>query len=457
MKNRFFAVQNCTILTVDPQDSLYEKGAMVVKDGRIRWIGPESRMKEAVRNMTANEAEPEVFDMKGKLVMPGLVNSHTHTHSSVFRNFGDDMELMDWLNKAMWPAERHLNPEIAYDAARMSCLEFIHSGITTYADQFYFAEDVAKAASESGLNCYLAPSVFDWTTAEKGDCLDRAADFIQRWHGRQEETRVTPCIGPHAPYSVSGERFKRVVELADTYGLIIHTHISETKDENSQIMEKYGMSPVKWLESLGVFSQKVLAAHCVHLSGEDMDILKKYDVHVSYNPVSNLKLVSGIMPMKSMKERGILISIGTDGAQSNNSLDLLRDLRTGSLIQKMALHDASFLPAGEAVRMATIDGARALSCDTDRGSLEVGKCADFIALDTDSPRLVPLMRDRADKLYAALAYSAQGADVDSVCVNGRWLMRERRVLSMDGREVMDRAQESSRRLGEMAGLFHGRN
>lgn len=454
-----FAIKNCTILTIDDQDSLYEHGAMMVENGRIRWIGPESEVERVLDHETEcrmkNGANPDiaVLDLKGNLVMPGLVNTHTHTHSSVFRNFGDDMELMDWLNHAMWPAEKHMNPEIAYNATRMTCLEFIRSGITTYADQFYFAEDVARAASESGLNCYLAASVFDWSTAEGGNSFERAADFVKRWSGRQEETGVTPCIGPHAPYSVNGELFQRVVELADTYDLLIHTHISETADENAQIMERYGMSPVKWLESLGVYEQKVLAAHCIHLSEEDMDIFMKYGVHVSYNPVSNLKLVSGIMPMKAMRERGIGISIGTDGAQSNNSLDLLRDLRTGSLIQKMELHDAKFLPAREAIRMATVEGAKALGCEMDRGSLEVGKRADFIVLDTKSPRLVPLMRDRADKLYAALVYSAEGADVDSVCVNGAWIMRERRVISMDAQDVMERAQASSRYLGERAGIL----
>lgn len=483
-----FAIKNCTILTVDGQDRVYEAGAMIVADGRIRWIGPEEELEgqgwlegkagqagqeplegnagqerqERLDDKAGQEPGPDsgtviakdrIIDLKGHLVLPGLVNTHTHSHSSVFRNLGDDMELMDWLNHAMWPAEKHLNPQIAYNAARMTCLEFIRSGITTYADQFYFAEDVARAASESGLNCYLAASVFDWSTAEGGDSFEKAADFVKHWHGRAGGTRVTPCIGPHAPYSVSGDLFKKVVDLADSYDLLIHTHISETEDENAQIMERYGLSPVKWLESLGVFGQKVLAAHCIHLSEEDMDVFRTYNVHVSYNPVSNLKLVSGIMPMKAMKERGIQISIGTDGAQSNNSLDLLRDLRTGSLIQKMLLHNAEFLPAREAVRMATIEGARALGCEGDRGSLEIGKKADFIVMDTTSPRLVPLIRNRADKLYAALVYSALGADVCGMCVDGRWVMRERRVISMDAEDVMAQAQESGRYLGERAGLI----
>lgn len=437
-----FTVINGTILTIDEKDNCYENGAMIVKDGCIHWIGHENQV----------QPQGEVIDLKGGLVMPGLVNTHTHTHSSIFRNFGDDMELMDWLNYSMWPTERFLTGELAYDATRMSCLEFIRSGITAYADQFYFAEDVAAAAAESGLCCYLAPSVFTRATAETDNTLKAAVQFIEKWHGRQEETGVHVCIGPHAPYSVDEKLFKEAVELAKKYDIILHTHISETKDENRQIQERYGMSPVQWLESMGVMEAKVLAAHCIHLSDEDMDIFQRNRVHVSYNPISNLKLVSGIMPVKNMLERGICVSIGTDGAQSNNSMDLLNDLKTGVLLQKQILNDAEFLPAREAIRMATIEGARALYCEESRGSLELGKRADFIILDSKSPRLTPLIRSSAEKLYAAIVYSAYGADVVSVCAGGRWLMKQREVLTLNEEEVLQKAQAGSLYLAKSAGL-----
>lgn len=438
-----YTIVNCTILTMDDRDGCYSDGAMVVEDGKIKDIG----VREGVT------PRGDVIDMEGSLVMPGFINTHTHSHSSIFRSLGDDMELMDWLHHAMWPTESHMNHKIAYTAAKMSCLEYIKGGITTYADQFYFAEDVGRAAMESGLRCFLAPSVFTKATAETEHTFPAAEGFIRNWIGREQETHVYPCIGPHAPYSVDEELFRKVNRLADEYDLLIHIHISETMDENRQIMELHGMTPTGWLESMGVLEHRVLAAHSIHLSEQDMKIYANRRVHASYNPVSNLKLVSGVMPMKEMKEAGIQISIGTDGSNSNNSMDLLRDLKTGVLLQKMKYGDATFLPARDALRMATIEGARALYMDRETGSLEVGKRADFISFDTKSPRLCPLYRGQADRLYATIVYSAVGADVRDTVVDGRWIMKNGCILAFDEDEVREQAQEAGEFLVKEAGLF----
>lgn len=429
---QLYTVVNCTIVTIDEQDHYYTDGCMVIEDGRIRELGKRL------------EIEPmgELIDLEGKLVLPGFINTHTHSHSSIFRSLGDDMELMDWLHNAMWPTERHMNGDIAYAAAKMSCAEYMRGGITTYADQFYFAERVAQAAAESGLRCFLAPSIFTNPTAETQDTFGAAEAFVKNWIGREEKTRVYPCIGPHAPYSVDGELFKKVVCLAEKYDLLIHTHISETKDENYQIQKQYGMSPVKWLDSLGVFKHRVLAAHSIHLSSEDMEIYSRHNVHASYNPVSNLKLVSGIMPIKELKNAGVQISIGTDGSNSNNSMDLLGDLKTGVLIQKMKYEDATLLPAREAVRMITIEGARALGIEDRAGSLETGKYADFITLDTKSPRLTPLYIEDIEKIYASIVYSACGADVKDTVADGRWLMRNGEIKSFDEEKIRVEAQKA---------------
>lgn len=427
-----YTIINAAIVTMDEADRFYPDGAMVIEDGRIRAMGN----REEVRLVG------EVVDMGKRLVLPGLVNTHTHSHSSIFCCLGDDMELMDWLHNAMWPVECHINHDIAYAAARMSCLEYIRGGITMYADQFYFAEDVARGAAESGLRCFLAPSVFTKSTAETEDTFAAAESFIRNWIGKEQETKIYPCIGPHAPYSVDEGLFRKVNRLADEYDLLIHIHISETMDENRQIMEQYGMSPTEWLRHLGVLDHRVLAAHNIHLSDHDMELYARHQVHASYNPVSNLKLVSGIMPMKAMKKAGIQISIGTDGSNSNNSMDLLSDLKTGALIQKMKYGDARFLPAREALRMATIEGARALYMDQETGSLEVGKRADFISLDTESPRLCPLYKDQVERIYAAVVYSACGADVTDTVVDGRWIMKDRQVISFDEKEVREQAQEA---------------
>lgn len=436
-----YTILHGVIVTVDEADHYYPDGSMVVEDGLIVEIG------------NGEEITPrgELIDMKGKLVLPGFINTHTHSHASIFKGFGDDMELMDWLHHAMWPTEQHMTGDIAYAATRMSCLEYAQSGITTYADQFYFSGQVAQAASESGLRCFLAPSVFTKSTAETDDTFKAAKKFIETWIGREKTTNVYPCIGPHAPYSVDGPLFQKVNQLADAYDLLIHVHISETLDENRQIMEQYGMSPTEWLHSLGVFEHKVLAAHSIHLSPHDMELYRQYGVHASYNPVSNLKLVSGIMPLKELKEAGISVSIGTDGSNSNNSMDLLRDLKTGALIQKMKYQDAAFLPARDAIRMLTIEGAKALYLDRETGSLEVGKWADFVAMDPTSPRLTPLYTDEVTRLYAAVVYGAYGADIVDTVVNGNWVMKDRKICTFDETEVRKEAQKAGEYLLERAG------
>ena len=432
-KTSTYTLTNCTILTVDGEDSFFPRGRMTVQGNTILRVGHEHELP----------LEGDVIDLEGRLVLPGLVNTHTHSHSSLFKNQADDLQLMDWLNKAMWPMEAHLNAARAQAGTALSCMEYISSGITTYCDQFYFAEAIAPVASKSGLRCVLGATVFEKPSVETDDTLRAACDFVEHWLGREEETLVYPCLGPHAPYSVSAEQFIRVAEFCRKHNVLLHTHISETQDENKQILAKYGKTPTQWLESLGVLENRVLAAHSIHLDEQDMELYARRNVHASYNPVSNLKLVSGRMPYRALREHGIQVSIGTDGAQSNNSMDLLRDLRTGALIQKLAENDATMFNAREMVRLATIEGAVALGLERQIGTLESGKRADFIALDTNSPRLVPLHRNSLSNLYSTVAYSACGADVCDMAVNGKWVMQNRSIRSMDCDEVRRNAQEAS--------------
>ena len=252
----------------------------------------------------------------------------------------------------------------------------------------------------------LGATIFEKPSVETEDTFAAAIAFVEHWLGREEETLVYPCLGPHAPYSVSAAQFVRAAEFCRKHDVLLHTHISETQDENDQIFAKYGKTPTQWLESLGVLENHVLAAHSIHLDEADMRIYAKRNTHASYNPVSNLKLVSGRMPYRALREHGVQVSIGTDGAQSNNSMDLLRDLRTGALIQKLAENDATLFNSREMVRLATIEGAVALRLDGQIGSLEPGKRADYIVLDTKSPRLVPLHRESLNNLYSTVAYSA---------------------------------------------------
>lgn len=428
-----YTLTNCCILTVDDQDRFYPHGRMTVAGNRILRVGHEHLLP----------LEGDVIDLEGALVLPGLINTHTHSHSSLFKNQADDLTLMDWLNKAMWPMEAHLNAARAEAATALSCVEYISSGITTYCDQFYFAEAIAPVAQKSGLRCVLGATIFEKPSVETADTFGAAVAFVEHWLGREEETLVYPCLGPHAPYSVSADQFARAAAFCRRHNILLHTHISETQDENDQILSRYGKTPTQWLESLGVLENHVLAAHSIHLDERDMEIYATRNVHASYNPISNLKLVSGRMPYRALREHGIQISIGTDGAQSNNSMDLLRDLRTGALIQKLAEGDATFLPAREMLRLCTIEGAIALNLHNQIGSFEEGKRADFITLNTDSPRLVPLHRDSLSNLYSTVVYSACGADVRDMAVNGKWVMRNNQILTLDCKDVRTRAQEAS--------------
>lgn len=440
-KNKITLI-NGTVLSVDKMNSFFPDGAIVVSDGKIEKIGSAGDIKP----------EGEIIDMNGKLILPGLINTHTHTHSTLFRNAADDLKLMDWLNKVIWSAEKYLTEERSYRATSLSCLEMLQNGITTYADQYYYAQITAKAAAESGLRAFIAPSVFTKPSPETDNTLEKAVDFIESYKNKPD-SKIYPCIGPHAPYSVHDELWKQVVEIAKKDDLIIHTHISETLDENQQIKEQTGISPTEYLNNMGVFDCRVLAAHCIHISDLDIDIFDKNNAAVSYNPVSNMKLVSGIMPYKKLKQKGVLLSLGTDGAQSNNTLDLLRDLRTGILLQKLINDDATFINAEEAVRLVTIEGARALGMDDKIGSLEVGKQADLIAVDMNKPQLQPFHKNMLKNVYASIAYTISGADITDSMVGGQWLMRERNVLSFNADTVVQNARKASEAILKSAGLL----
>ena len=434
---------NCTILSMDENENYHATGTIVIENGRIAAIGDSNTIKP----------RGKLIDMKNKIVLPGLINTHIHSASPLFRGVADDLTLMDWLKKALWPAEKNMTGEMTYWGTALTCLESLQSGVTTFADQYFFSDYIGQSIIESGLRGFVAPSVFTNGSPETMDTVQAAVDFIEKYKGREDETLIYPCIGPHAPYSCSDETLRTTAALAKHYDIILHTHISETMDENIQIYRETGLTPTQYLNSLGVLDAKVLAAHCIPLNSKDIEILVNKNVKVTYNPISNLKLVSGIMPYKELQDKGIVISIGTDGAQSNNSLDLLKDLKTGVLIQKQKYNDATYISAKEALKMATINGAKALDMEAEIGSLEIGKKADIISIDVESANINPLHRCSINNLYSAVVYSATGSDVSDVIVNGKILMKDRKVLSMDKKEVLRESYKSSEALLKKAGLI----
>lgn len=434
---------NCTILTMDDKDNFFPNGRIVVEGNKITEIDSFDRVTP----------RGKIIDMKNKLVLPGFINTHTHSPSSLFRSMADDLELMDWLKKRIWPAEKYLTEEMAYWGANLTCLELLEGGVTTFADQYFFSKNIASAVQKNRLRGFIAPTVFTGESPETDNTLHAAMDFIEKYSGKEEETLIYPCIGPHAPYSCSPEVLKLVLSIASNYNLLVHIHISETLDENREVYEKTGLTPTQYVERTGIFDNRVLSAHSIHLSDEDIKIFRDHNVAVSYNPVSNLKLVSGIMPMKALIDNDILVSLGTDGAQSNNSLDILRDLKIGTLIQKQKYGDATFLSARDALRMITIKGAEALGMQDKIGSLEKGKLADIIALDLERANLRPIHKGVVDNLYSTVVYSACGADVSDVIVDGRILMENRILKLVDRHEIIKEAQKSAELLMKSAGLI----
>ncbi len=438
-----FTLTDMVILTLNKDNPLIEKGSLVIEDNIITKIGEKCDI----------EPEGKVFSLKDKLVMPGLINTHSHSVSPLFRGMADDLELMDWLNKLIWPAEKHLNSQAAYWGAEMSILEYISNGITTFVDQYYFVEDIVKAVKDTGIRAVLAPSVFSNSTAETDETFKVAKKFIKRYKNETGNNHIYPAIGPHAAYSCEQKLLKKISSFAKKHDIMVHTHISETLEENQQIKKQTGLSPTEYLSKLGLLDNEVIAAHCIHLDDNDLNIFKEKGIAVSFNPISNLKLVSGIMPLKKMKDLDLLITVGTDGAQSNNSLDLLRDLKTGVLIQKQVNSDATFIKAKEAVEYITKNGAKAIGLENEIGSLEVGKKADIISLDLKSVNLNPVHYNRLDNIYSAVVYSASGSEVRDVIINGKFIMKDDNIIAFDKNEILLNSKKHAEMIMKKANLL----
>ncbi len=427
---------------MDDNAPFHPNGMVVMKDDIITHIGP----------FNPEKVKGQVVDMSNKVLVPGFINTHTHSHSPLFRGIADDLSLMDWLKDYMWPAEKHIQAKDAYHAAKLSCLELIESGVTTFADQYYYASEVKKAVLESGLRAYIAPSVFSWPSPESDNPFLTAKAFIENTI-KDPHPRIIPCIGPHAIYSCDDQTIKAINELAKKHDLIVHIHIAETQDEVDESLEKHGLRPVAYLKKTGLLARKTLSAHTIHVDQSDIDILKEFDVKISYNPISNLKLVSGIMPFKALKNQGLDISLAMDGVQSNNAFNLLSDLKTGVLIQKMHEHDPTFIPALEALKLITIDAAKCLFAEDKIGSLEIGKQADLIAFDLDDTNLTPVFKDHFSMVTSALVYSAQPSNITDVMVGGGFLYRNQKHRTLDAQAVKTACRKSSRSILEAIQFF----
>ena len=424
------------LITMDAKRRVFERGSILVEGDKIVSVGEEVR----------GSAE-EVIDARGKVVMPGLINAHTHLSMTLLRGLADDMALMPWLETKIWPIEKHLRNEDVYAGALLGCLEMIKSGTTCFADQYFFMESVARAVTESGIRGVLAHGMIEAGKPDKGEAEIVASEsFVKACHG-MAEGRVRAMFGPHAAYTCSPEFLIRVKELAAKYRIGIHIHVSETKDEVELIQKKYGRRPVEHLDAIGFLGPEVLAAHCVWLNDGEIATLKMRGVKPVHCPVSNMKIACGVSPVPEMLHAGIWVALGTDGAASNNSLDMFKEMKFAALLNKVHRLNAEVMPAQSVLEMATVNGAAALGLSSEVGSLEAGKKADIVIVDMEKPHLVP-----RHNVISHLVYSAVGSDVDTVIVDGKIIMSGRKVLSLDEQEVLNMAMEASRDLSERSGV-----
>jgi len=418
-------IKNLAILTME-EEEIIQPGYIVIKDNLIAEIGEG--------NCPAGDYE-RVIDGMGKVALPGFINAHTHAAMTLLRGYADDMPLMEWLNNRIWPLEAKLKGEDIYWGSKLAIAEMIKSGTTCFADMYFAMHRVAKAVEETGIRAVLARGMVG-VGPEADQAIEQSRRLFYDFNGAAHN-RIKIMLGPHAPYTCPPEYLKKVMALAEELGTGIHIHLSETIGEVRDITQQYGKSPVALLEELGLFNYPVLAAHCVHLSEEDIDILKKHNVGIAHNPESNMKLASGIAPVAHMLERGIPVALGTDGASSNNNLDMLQELRTAALLQKVNTMNPTVLPAFQALQMATVNGAKALGLENEIGKLLPGFKADLILVEINRPHMVPHYN-----LIANLVYSAQAADVDTVIIDGQVVMENRIIKSFSEKETIDMAMQT---------------
>jgi len=431
---------NAIVLTMDAALTQYEPGAVLVEDDHIAAVGPADVMQRGC-------PDAEVLDCGGKVLMPGLVNAHTHAPMALLRGLVDDLRLDVWLLGYMMPVEREfVSPEFVRLGTLVACAEMIRSGVTCFADMYYFEDAVATAVRDAGLRAVCGQTVLKFPTPDAAsfeESLEAARTFIAAWQG---DALVVPAVAPHAPYTCPPEVLHACTALAVEFGVPLLTHLAETAPEVEASRAEHGQAVVAYVREQGLLEAQVLAAHCVHVDDAEIGMLRQVQAGVAHCPSSNLKLASGIAPTRAMLERGLAVGIGTDGAASNNDLDMFEEMRLAAFVAKSAGNDPTALPAPQVLAMATRLGAQALRLERLCGTLEPGKRADLILVDISAAHTMPRYRRDPGAIYAQLVYAGHASDVSDVMVNGRWLLRERQLTTLDEAGLLARAQEYARRI-----------
>lgn len=407
------AIKNCIIITMDSKLRVIKNGSLGVKDDRIAYIGNDGIRGE------------EEIDGKGKVVIPGLINCHTHSPMTLLRGIAEDLSLEKWLKDVIWPIEKKLKADHAYIGALVACIEMLLSGTTCFSDHYFFMKNIAEAVKTTGIRAVLAPAMVEMFDLKKGRALLReASSFIKEFKGAYG--RITTRLGPHSEYSCSLEFLSMVRETANELGVGIHIHIAESAPHVRSFIADHGVTPIKALKSIGFLKRDVLLAHSIHLEDDDLKIISKSGACVAYNPVSNMKVSLGIPRVWEMINLGISVGIGTDGPASNNTLDMIREIRIGALLQKLKYSNPSVLPAWKALELATKEAAKALGLDNNIGSIEIGKKADLVLLNP-----APTYMTSAKDLYSVIVYCLSGKDVSDVIVNGKLIVKNGIIQTID--------------------------
>ncbi len=414
------------ILTMDENLTEYKNSDIVIKDGKIIDIGENKK----------NEYFGKTIIAKNKIAIPGLINTHTHAAMTLLRGYGSDNPLKVWLEEYIWPAEgRFVSYEFVKDGTEIAVYEMLRNGITTFVDMYFYENAVADVLNKVGMRGVLSSGILDFPVPgakTPDEAIEKTELFIKEY---EKSEYIYPAVGPHAPYTCSPDILKKAYALAEKYDVLYHIHLSETKFEVKQIKEKYGTTPIKHLDNVGVLSDRVLAAHVVHPTEEEIELMAEKGMKVAHCPESNLKLASGVAPVPQMLKAGVCVSVGTDGTASNDDLDIIGEISTAAKLHKGYNLDPVVVNAKEALLMATREGAKAIRLDNEIGTLEIGKKADIVLIDINQIHLNPLFDP-----YTQIVYSSRGSDVDTVIINGDIKVLNKEVLVLDKNVLLEKAK-----------------